>query len=100
MSTKRPDRDEYPEPSITDFATALERALTAGGNRKFSHHRVGRYTSTRTYTEHNPDTQPGDKVQVVRITECEREVIADLPVEEAGSVLHLLTEPEGVETHD
>ena len=86
-AVRRPDRDEYAGPSAADFAKAVRRSLDEEFGDKFTHHRVGRYTATQTYTEHNPDTQPGDKVCVVRVTECEREIIADIPVDHAESVL-------------
>lgn len=97
-ATRRPDREEYPSQSADDFATAIRRALDEDRGDKFTHHRVGRYTATQTYTEHEPDARPGDKVCVVRVTECERETIADIPVEHAESVLAVVgDDPRGEE---
>ena len=89
--TKRPGRDEYPAPSGEDFARAIRHSLDEDRGDKFTHHQVGRYTATQTYTEHNPDTQPGDKVRVVRVTECERDIIVDIPVDHAESVLAVVS---------
>lgn len=92
MESKKPDRDEYCPPSSEDFAEAVRRALDEDQGTKWTHHRVGRYTATQTYTEHEPDAKPGDKVLVVRVTECERDIIADIPVEYVESVLAVVGE--------
>ena len=89
-ATKKPDREDYPAPSTDDLVEAVRRALDEEEGDKFTHHRVGRYTATQTYTEHNPDSQPGKKVCVVRVTQCEREVIADVPVDHAEAILEVL----------
>ena len=86
-ATKRPDRDEYPERSLSDLVAAVERALADDNWRR---HVAGRYTAYRTHTEHEPDARPGDKHVAVRVTECERETILNIPEEHADSVLAAL----------
>jgi len=86
-ATKRPDRGEYRDPSLSDLVSAIKRALA---DDDWSHHRAGRYTTHRTYTEHQPDARPGDKHVTIRVTECEREIILNIPEEHADSVLGLL----------
>lgn len=93
-ATRRPDRDEYADPSAADFAKAVRRSLDEEFGDTFTHHKVGRYTATQTYTEHEPDARPGVKVLVVRVTECERDIIADIPVGTAESVLAVVDEGE------
>jgi len=87
LATERPSRDEYPERSLSDLVTAVERALA---DDDWAHHGVGRYTAHRTYTEHDPDTRPGDKHVAVRVIECDREIILNIPEEHADSVLTVL----------
>jgi len=87
----RPDRSDYPDPSLDDLASAIEAAY-AGRNsdHPWSHYQRGRYTAHRTYTEHNPDTQPGDKHCTIRVEACERDVIMNIPEDSAQQVLTLL----------
>lgn len=87
MSTDLPGRDEYPAPDPADFDAAVKAVLNDDDR---AHHGRGRYTAHRTYTEHNPDSQPGDKVEVVRVEACDRDVIADIPVDHADEVLAAL----------
>jgi hypothetical protein len=84
LATERPDRDEYPERSLSDLVTVIERALADDG---WAHHRAGRYTAHRTHTEHEPDARPGCKHVTIRVTECERDIILNVPEEHADSVL-------------
>jgi hypothetical protein len=85
--TARPPRDEYPDPDRSDLAAAVRAVL---GDEQGSHHRRGRYTSTWTYTEHDPDMKPGEKTKVVRVTVCEREVLCDIPIDQADELLAVL----------
>lgn len=87
-ATKKPDRGEYPDADVDDFVRAVERAASDEG---WSHHVVGRYTATRTYTELNPASRPGDKTVVVRVEACERDVIADIPEDSVDEFLHGIT---------
>jgi hypothetical protein len=90
-AAKRPDRADYPAPSRADLAAAIRAALEDGDNdHPWSHHRRGRYTAHRTYTEHEPDAKPGDKHVAIRVAECERDIIMDVPEEHAETVLSLL----------
>lgn len=85
--TARPDRGEYPAPDIEDFVDAVKRAA---GDEKWSHHVSGRYTAHRTYTELEPDARPGDKLVVVRVEACERDVIADIPEDHVTAFLEAI----------
>jgi hypothetical protein len=86
-----PSRDEYPEPSLDDLANAIEDALDdKDGEHPWSHHVRGRYTAHRTYTEHEPDAKPGDKHVTIRVEECERDIIMNVPEAHAQSVVQLL----------
>jgi hypothetical protein len=88
---RRPDRDEYPDPSLVDLRRAIQAALDdADTEHPWSHHVRGRYTAHRTYTEHEPDAKPGEKHVAIRVEECERDIIMDVPEAHAESVLELL----------
>lgn len=90
-SARRPDRQEYPDPSTEDLARAIRAAYEGrNGEHEWSHYKRGRYTAHRTYTEHNPDSQPGDKHCTIRVEDCERDVIMNVPEQHAQRVLTLL----------
>jgi hypothetical protein len=84
MATKKPDRDEYPDPSLEDFLRAVRKAAAADDWRHFG---CGRYTAHRCYTEHQPDAKPGDKHVAIRVTACERDIVADIPEQQADEFL-------------
>jgi len=84
---RRPPRDEYPEPSAQDLHEAIKAALDDGVG---AHYRRGRYTATRTWTEHNPSTKPGEQHETIRVIECDRDIILNVPVEHAEGVLALI----------
>ena len=98
-ATKRPDRDEYPDPSVEDLRRAIEAALT-DDEHPWAHHVRGRYTTHRTHTEHEPDAKPGDKHVAIRVQECEREIIMDVVEDEAESVIALLESASRTNTED
>lgn len=82
---KLPDRGEYPPPDPRDLAAAIRAALDDN-----AHHRRGRYTAHLTVTQHNPRMDPCNEHIAVRVEECERDVIMDVPQDHAESVLAVL----------
>lgn len=91
VATARPDREDYPDPSLVDLRRAIEAALAdVDTDHPWRHHRRGRYTAHRTYTEHDPDGKPGEKHVAIRVEECERDIIMDVPEAHAQSVIDVL----------
>ena len=87
----RPPREDYPDPSREDLAAAIRAARDdADSDHPWSHHVRGRYTAHRTHTEHEPDAKPGDKHVAIRVKECERDIIMDVPEEHADRALAVL----------
>jgi len=91
VATARPPREEYPDPSREDLAAAIRAARDdADSEHPWSHHVRGRYTAHRTHTEHEPDAKPGVKHVAIRVVECEREIIMNVPEEQVDEVLTVL----------
>jgi hypothetical protein len=86
MANKLPPREEYPSPSIIDLADAIEAAYNGDD---WAHYVCGRYTAHQTHTQHNPKSQPGPFHITIRVEECERDVIMNIPREYAQQVISL-----------
>ena len=95
MSDSRPDRDDYPDPSLHDLARAVRETYEQEDNRT----RVrGRYTAKWTYLDIHDGrvSSPGPaREKVILVQACEREYIAIIPWDGVPEYLDALDQPDG-----
>jgi len=89
MESARPAREEYPDPNPSDLVSALRDAAEADD---FRHFQRGRYTATQCFRDVEDRGLPPEKAQekVVKVTECDREILLLVPIGEVDELLEVL----------